>query len=164
MWNFCLLIDLDRAFLFSYVDDGTIVVQSPTIDENTHKLPEAYQVIFECTEDAGLVLEHDKTELFHFAKTEGVPNPPIDLGYAPHTGDTPLFAKKYWRYLDFYLDRQLSFKEHLSVYTTKALTSVNALGMLDNSARWLDSWNKHLLYHSCVLPMATYRLISWTLN
>ena len=69
--------DPDRAFLLSYVDDGTIVVQSPTVDENTHKLQEAYQVIFELTEDAGLVLEHGKTELFHFAKTEGAPNPPI---------------------------------------------------------------------------------------
>jgi hypothetical protein len=47
------------AVLISYVDDGTIIVQSDTWDKNLVKLKSAYKIVFEWTQSMGLVLEHN---------------------------------------------------------------------------------------------------------
>ncbi|KXN87981.1 hypothetical protein AN958_07856 [Leucoagaricus sp. SymC.cos] len=109
----------------------------------------------------GLVLEHDKSELFHFSRRKGDDNPPIDLGYAPYTGDTPLRPKPFWRYLGFYFDRQLTFWEHVRYYSTKAISTVHAMGMLRNLLQGLSPKQKCLLYRSCMVPIATYGFHLW---
>jgi len=119
--------------LLSYVDDSTVLTQSTHLVQNLPKLTAAYGVIFRLLMALGLVLEHDKSEVFHFSRSRGESHPPIDLGFAPYTGDTPLGPKLYWRYLGFYFDHSLTFREHVRYYSTKAMTMVKALGMLGNS-------------------------------
>ena len=156
LWQFQL--EAEEAFIMSYVDDGTIIVQSPTWGENLTKLKAAYKVVFELTESLGLVLEHDKLEVFHFSRKSGDFNPPVDLGFAPFTGETPLKPNTFWRYLGFVFDRSLLFREHTKRYTNKALTSVKAMLRLGNSIRGLSPKHKRLLYRTCVIPVATYPL------
>ncbi|CAA7267352.1 unnamed protein product [Cyclocybe aegerita] len=88
-------------------------------------------------------------------------NPSLDLGYAPHTGATPLKPKTYWRYLGFYFDRGLTFHEHVRYYATKAFTTVQAMRMLGNSTRGLSPKQRRLLYSPCVVPIATYGYRLW---
>jgi hypothetical protein len=87
--------------------------------------------------------------------------PAIDLSYAPYTGATPLRPKPVWRYLGFFFDRKLQFKEHARFYTTRAFTQVRAMGMLGNSVRGLEPDQKRLLYRSCVVPVITYGFRLW---
>ena len=151
--------------LISYVDDGTVVTQSTNLDTNNVILKVAYAILFRLFTASGLALEHNKTELFHFTRERsdnGLPS--LDLGYAPFTGETPLTPKLYWRYLGFYFDRKLTFQEHVRFYSTKALTTVKAMGMLGNSARGLPSKERRLLYRSCVVPIATYGFRMWYYN
>ncbi|PPQ90824.1 hypothetical protein CVT25_012158 [Psilocybe cyanescens] len=101
------------CFLLSYVDNGTLVVQSKSLLDNCEALKWAYRVIFELFKKFGLTLEHDKSEVFHFDWSHSKDNPPVDLGYTPYTGTTPLKPKLYWRYLGFYFDRKLTFTEHV---------------------------------------------------
>jgi len=135
LWHFDK--EMLGATLMSYVDDGTIIVQSSTWKKNLLLLKEAYHVVFEITQAMGLVLEHDKSEVYHFSRKSNDHNPAVDLGYAPYTGDTPLTPKPFWRYLSFYFDQQLRFTEHTKRYSTKAFTSVMALLALGNSVRGL---------------------------
>ncbi|KXN91617.1 hypothetical protein AN958_12672 [Leucoagaricus sp. SymC.cos] len=107
------------------------------------------------------MLEHDKSEVYYFSCWKGDDNPPIDLGYAPYTGDTPLQPKLFWQYLGFFFDRQLTFHEHVQYYSTKAISMVCAIGRLSNSLRGLSPKQKHLLYRSCVVPIATYGFCLW---
>ncbi|KXN87241.1 hypothetical protein AN958_09052 [Leucoagaricus sp. SymC.cos] len=102
------------------------------------------------------MLEHNKSELFHFSHCRNDDNPPIDLGYAPYTGDSPLHPKTFWRYLGFYFDCQLTFHEHVWYYLTKAISTVYAISMLGNLLWDLSPKQKHLLYRSCVVPIAMY--------
>jgi len=150
--------------LLSYVDDGTILTQSTHLVQNLPKLKAAYGVIFRLLMALGLVLEHDKSEVFHFSRSRGESHPPIDLGFAPYTGDTPLGPKLYWRYLGFYFDHSLTFREHIRYYSNKAMTTVKALGMLGNSNRGVSASHKCLLYRTCVVPVATYGLRLWYLQ
>ncbi|KXN91218.1 hypothetical protein AN958_02043 [Leucoagaricus sp. SymC.cos] len=109
----------------------------------------------------GLVLGHNKSELFYFSYYRNDNNLPIDLGYAPYTGDSLLHPKTYWRYLGFYFDQQLTFCEHVQYYSTKAISMVCAIGMLGNSLRRLSPKQKCLLHRSCVVPIATYGFCLW---
>ena len=47
---------------------------------------------------------------------------------------------------------------------TKAMTMVQALGMLGNSNRGVLVLHKQLLYQMCVVPVATYSLQLWYLQ
>ena len=93
--------------LISYVDDSTVIIQSRKIEENCVHLWHTYQLLFNLFTWAGLVLEHNKTELFHFTKGRSDHNIPLDLGYAPYTGETPLRPKQFLHYLGFFFDRML---------------------------------------------------------
>jgi hypothetical protein len=81
--------------ILSYVDDGTLIVQSKSWDSNLRVLREAYGIMFDLLTKFGLVLEHDKLELFHFSRKPGDDNPSLDLGYQPYTEGNPLKPKAY---------------------------------------------------------------------
>ncbi|KXN92594.1 hypothetical protein AN958_04546 [Leucoagaricus sp. SymC.cos] len=108
-----------------------------------------------------LVFEHNKSKLFHFSCYKNDDNPPIDLGYALYTDNSPLHPKTYWRYLGFYFDHQLTFHEHVCYYSTKAISTVWAMEMLGNLLRGLSLKQKHLLYRLCVVPIAMYSFHLW---
>jgi hypothetical protein len=147
--------------VLSYVDDGTLIVQTKSWDSNLCILREAYGIMFDLLTEFGLVLKHNKSELFHFSRKPGDDNPSLNLGYQPYTEGNPLKPKAFWRYLGFYFDCKLSFKEHVRYYSTKALTMVQAMGILGNSNRGLLPVQKRLLYKTCVLPVAIYGYRLW---
>jgi hypothetical protein len=147
--------------IMSYVDDGTIMTQNARLEDNLPALAKAYGWIVRAFTALGLVLEHDKSEAFHFSRARGFCPLPIDLRFALFTGATPLRPKPVWRYLGFFFDWKLQFKEHVRYYSTKALTTVRSMRMLGNSARGLDPMQKRLLYWSCVMPVMTYGLCLW---
>ena len=139
-----------KTSLLSFVDDGTVAAQSKSLHENIETLKEAYTLLLSLFVTLGLVLEHSKTEYFIFDQSHSDYSPPLDLGYAPYTGDNPLKPNLYWRYLGFYFDHKLLFHEHICFYSSKALLSVKAMKMLGSSTRGLPLREKHLLYCSCV--------------
>jgi hypothetical protein len=147
--------------LLSYVDDGTIICQSKTLDRNILRLSEAYGIMFNTLRDFGLSMEHSKTELFHFSRKQGGHSPSISFPVGPYMGEAVLRPKVVWHYLGFFFDWTLSFKEHVQFYSTKVFTAVRAMGMLGNSVCSLSLRNKWLLYRSCVVPIATYGCKLW---
>jgi hypothetical protein len=147
--------------VLSYVDDGTLIVQAKDWGSNLKHLREAYRIVFNLFECFGLVLEHDKSELFHFTCKHGDTNPPLALGWGPFTKETPLKPKEHWRYLGFFFDCHLLFHEHVHFYATKAISTVCAMGMLGNVFRRLSPRQKHILYRLCIIPIAMYGFKLW---
>ncbi|KXN84440.1 hypothetical protein AN958_12605 [Leucoagaricus sp. SymC.cos] len=116
----------------------------------------AYRKLTELFQDFGLILKHKKSEVFNFSYVHNNANPPINLGFAPFTSSSPLCPKPYWRYLGFYFDQQLNFKEHVCYWSTKALSTVCSMCILGNSIQGLTPHQKRILYRSCVIPVTTY--------
>ncbi|KAJ3570517.1 hypothetical protein NP233_g4354 [Leucocoprinus birnbaumii] len=147
--------------ILSYVDDGTLIVQCKMLEDNLPPLCEAYKIMFNLFDVFGLVMEHSKSKLFHFTCQHDDANPPIVLDFEPFTAASPLKPKTFWRYLGFYFDRTLSFREHVQYYSTKAISTIHAMRMLDNSLRGLTPKQKRILYQACIVPIATYGFHLW---
>ena len=120
---------------------------------NAH-LFSSYNIAFNLLSKFGLLVEHSKTEIFHFSRSYRVLNTPsLNLS----TISSPiLHPKKTWRHLDFIFDRKFLFHQYIDFYTNKAILTVKYIKMLGNSMRGLSLHQKCLLYRSCALPIVLY--------
>jgi len=65
--------------ILSFVDDGLLISQEKSYSLSSSFLLCSYNIMSKILISAGLVMEHSKTELFHFTRACHPPNPPIDL-------------------------------------------------------------------------------------
>ena len=114
--------------ILSFVDDGLIIMQNKPLDSHLFC---SYNVLSKLLDSFGLVIEHAKTENFHFNRLHGVFNPlPLDL--SPIGGPT-LHPKDTWKYLGFFFDQKLTFHQHIDHYSNKAISIVKCMKLLGNS-------------------------------
>lgn len=168
-----------------FVDDGLIWVTTPRSElkgrvpasVNADRLSAIYKELRTNLLRFGLALEAEKTELIYFRKGfkywfTGRKEPginvrdPENLGppVALHTQGhqyTMVSPSETIRYLGFYLDSQLLFKEHIRFYQTKGASTLGSLRMLGNSNRGFSPKDKRRLYISNVLPVMTYGAALW---
>jgi hypothetical protein len=126
----------------SFVDDGLLIATDKDTTKAHNTLCSSYRFITDLFTDFGLVMEHSKTELFNFDKKTNADNPSINLGFAPFTSSTPLIPKKIWRYLGFYFDCILTFRDHVKYYATKSISAAKCMRILGNSSRGLSPKQK----------------------
>ena len=109
--------------ILSFVDDGLIIVQNKSIDIlNTHLFC-SYNVLSKLLIDFSLVIEHGKTEIFHFNRSHGIfEPPPLDLTLL---GSLSLCPKNTWKYLGFFFDHKLTFHQHIDLSLISSNTPEN---------------------------------------
>ena len=67
-------------YIISFVDDGLIISQNKSIDISNSHLFCSYNVLTKLLDKFGLIIEHLKTEIFHFNRLHEFFNPPpLDL-------------------------------------------------------------------------------------
>ena len=90
-----------------FVDNGLIIVQDKSLDISNSHLFYSYNVLSKLLDNFGLVIEHAKTEIFHFNRSHGIFNPlPLDLLLI---GGPTLHPKDIWKHLGFIFDCKLMF-------------------------------------------------------
>ena len=148
--------------MLSFVDNGLIIAQNSSILISNSQLFCSYNVLSKLLTDFSLVIEHGKTEIFHFNRLHGVFNlPPLDLS---PLGGPILCPKNTWKYLGFLFDRKLTFRQHLDFYSNKALSTVKCMKLLGNSSHGISPIQKHQLYKCCILPIVLYGFQLWFYN
>ena len=140
--------------ILSFVDDGLFVVQNKSFSISNSLLFCGYSILSNLLNSFGLIIEHSKTEIFHFNRSHSPFNPP-PLDLTP-IGGPILRPKDLWRYLGFIFDRKLSFHKHIDYYVNKAISTVKCMKLLGNSVRGINPLQKRLLYRCCALPIALY--------
>ena len=66
--------------ILSFVDDGLFVVQNKSFSTSNSLLFCGYNILSNLLNSFGLIIEHSKTEVFHFNRSHGPFNPPpLDL-------------------------------------------------------------------------------------
>ena len=61
-----------------------------------------------------------------------------------------------WKYLGFIFNRKLIFHQHVDFYTNKLISTIKCMKIISNSNCGINPSQKHLLYRSCILPIALY--------
>jgi len=122
-------LNIPISILF-FVDDGLFIVQNKSFDISNSHLFCSYNILSKLLDSFGLVIEHSKTETFHFSRSQGIFNPPpLDLSLL---GGLILRPKDSWKYLGFIFDRKLSFHKHIDHYANKVLLTVKCMKLLGN--------------------------------
>jgi len=66
--------------ILSFVDDGLIIIQNKSLDISNSHLFCSYNVLSKLLNSFGLTIEHSKTEIFYFSRSQEFFNPPpLDL-------------------------------------------------------------------------------------
>ena len=144
--------------ILSFVDNGLLISQEKSYSLSSSFLLCSYNIMSRILLNAGLIIEHSKTELFHFTRARHPSNPSINLS---SVGGPLISPKPIWRYLGFYFDCKLNFNYYTHFYAMKCLSTLNAMKMLGNPARGLLPIQKRLLYRTCVLPIVLYGFQLW---
>ena len=119
----------------------------------------SYNVMFNLLDKFGFIVEHSKTEVFHFFRLHGLFNsPPLDLSLLEEPILTP---KNSWKYLGFIFDRKLTFHQYVDFYSNKVLSLVRYMKLLGNSSHSIIPLQKWLLYRCYILPIALYGFQLW---
>ena len=148
--------------IISFVDDGLFIFQSKSLIISNFHLFCSYNVISKLLEKFSFIVEHSKTEVFHFNRLHSSFNPP-PLNLSPIRGSI-LKPKSTWKYLDFIFNRKLSFHQHVDFYSNKAMSMVKCMKILGNSLQGINLIQKCLLYRCCILPIVLYRFQLWFYN
>jgi len=148
--------------ILSFIDDGLFIAQNSSFSTSNAQLFCSYNILSNLLNSFGLIVEHSKTEIFHFSRSHGPFNPPpLDLS---SIGGPILRPKESWRYLGFIFDRKLTFHKHIDFYANKAISTVKCMNLLGNSNRGINPLQKRLLYRCCALPIALYGFQLWYFN
>ena len=98
----CLKILKIPISIISFVDDGLFISQNKSISYSNTNIFCSYNVISSLLTRCGLIIEHGKTNVFHFSRSQGAFNPlSLDLSVL---GGPILLPKNTWQYLGFIFD------------------------------------------------------------
>ncbi|KAF8679423.1 hypothetical protein AX14_004553 [Amanita brunnescens Koide BX004] len=150
-----------------YVDDGTIITASPSLQTNVDILWLYLLLLLQALSDIGLQVEASKTELIHFFAYELTAARCLAITHQPHLTFTwrmipfDISPSPLWRYLGFFFTPSLDFSYHVQFYTNKAFSTIRACSMLGNSVRGIGLHQRSHAYQACVLSVLTYGLPLW---
>ena len=137
-----------------FVDDGLFISQDKSLVFSNSCLFCSYNVMTKLLDKFGLIVEHSKTEVFHFNRSHSFLNlPSLDLS---SIGGPVLVPKNSWKYLEFIFNRKLSFHQYINYYSNRVISMVKCIRILDNSLQGIIPTQKHLLYRYCILLIALY--------
>lgn len=117
---------------FGYADDASILASFPSLEENSMKIAEADNKAWGSIE--GMIFDPGKSELMHFSRKrkDKEKNPQI------HTNSFTIaknMSRPYLKWLGVHFDKKLTFKQHASIQSVKALKVAKALSFLGNTSR-----------------------------
>ena len=123
-------------FILLFVDNGLFIVQNKSFPISNSHLFCSYNILSKLLDSFGLIIEHSKTEVFHFNRSYSPFNPP-PLDLSP-LGGPILCPKDSWRYLEFIFDWKLSFHKYINHYANKVISMIKCMKLLGNSSRGIN--------------------------
>ena len=145
--------------IISFMNDSLFISQDKSFEISNSCLFCSYNIMFNLLDKFGLIIEHSKTEVFHFFRLHS-PFNPSPLNLSP-LGGPILIPKNCWKYLSFIFNRKLTFHQHVDFYSNKVLSLVRCMKLLGNSSCGITPLQKQLLYRYCVLPITLYGFQLW---
>ena len=151
-----------KISIISFVDNGLFISQNKSILHSNANLFCCYNIILSLLTKCSLIVEHGKTDIFHFSRSHSLFNPP-PLNLSP-LGGLVLLPKDIWKYLGFIFDCKLNFRNHIDFYANKVISTIKCVKLLGNSSRDINPLQKRKLYRCCALSITLYSFLLWYYN
>ncbi|KAF8749671.1 Reverse transcriptase (RNA-dependent DNA polymerase) [Rhizoctonia solani] len=149
-----------QALTYAYVDDFSILAFSDSHASNTTILQNIANTANNTLRALGLEFELPKSDLIHFTSRKQQPsNAQITLTH--DLGTSVITPKVVVRWLGFYLDQKLNFKEHVRYMANKANAILAGLRMLADTVKGMSMRHARILFIACVRPILTYGSLIW---
>ena len=132
-----------------FIDDVIIYVYEKTAKENYTTFTKIAKSLFEWAGKNHVIFDDDKSELIHFEKSRKESGNTMTL-----PNKTNLQSKKKIKYLEFWLDRKLNFRNHCQTHVTNAKKALYAMMSLLNSEWELLSNAVKQFYFTCIVSIA----------
>ncbi|KAF8749714.1 Reverse transcriptase (RNA-dependent DNA polymerase) [Rhizoctonia solani] len=150
-----------QAHSFAYINNFTILTYSPLHQDNVLIMSNIIKNINQTAIKLGLEFKLPKSDLIHFIRSSCTPHSNPSLTFSHLGTDTVISPKDVVRWLGFFLDRRLNFKEHIQTMAIKAKATMAGLRMLANSQNGLSVRHARILFKASVTPILTYGLPLW---
>jgi len=148
--------------ILSFFDNRLFISQHKSISVSNVNIFCSYNIVSTLLTKFSLVIEHSKTKVFHFSRSQGNFDPPhLDLIWL---GDPVFYPNDTWYYLGFFFDRKLSFRHYINFYSNKVISTIKYMKMLGNLTRELNSLQKQQLNRCCALLIVLYGFQVWYYN
>ncbi|KAH8193506.1 hypothetical protein TruAng_012328 [Truncatella angustata] len=141
-----------RRRRFGYADDIGILNVGTTLQETAAEATEQLIELVDWGQDNGVEFDPAKTEIMHFSRKRDTNNPIVTHG------TTRKMAEPSMRWLGVFLDRKLTFRDHVKHWTGKASRVANHIRSLCNTVRGLPVASTRKAVTSCVIPVLTHGL------
>ncbi|KAF8759946.1 Reverse transcriptase (RNA-dependent DNA polymerase) [Rhizoctonia solani] len=137
-----------QALTYAYVDDFSILAFSDSHASNTTILQNIANTANNTLRALGLEFELPKSDLIHFTSRKQQPsNAQITLTH--DLGTSVITPKVVVRWLGFYLDQKLNFKEHVRYMANKANAILAGLRMLADTVKGMSMRHARILFIAC---------------
>ncbi|EUC56479.1 reverse transcriptase from mobile element jockey protein, partial [Rhizoctonia solani AG-3 Rhs1AP] len=150
-----------NAHTFAYIDDFSILVYSHSHSHNVDILQDLVDNANTTLSYLGLDFEIPKSDLIHFVSPRQRPSSTKLVIHHIDGNEYVIEPRHVVRWLGFYLDQKLDFKDHVRYMSNKANAVLSGLKMLANTVRGLSVKHARLLYITCVRPILTYGSLLW---
>ncbi|KAF5378148.1 hypothetical protein D9615_007630 [Tricholomella constricta] len=149
------------TLLDMYIDDGTLRVSLATLDTNVKLLRSDFIFVLDWLIGVGLSTAPEKTDLMHHSwrRDKGY-SPNIRLPTGPNT-EVSIAAGDTIRILGVFLDRRLTFDQHVRILADRAGNAIRGSRMLANTVKGLSQVELRTLYRACTVPVLTYASPVW---
>jgi hypothetical protein len=151
----------DNAALNFYVDDGAILTLGPFLTQNTRRGEKIFEDKAQWLYRIGLPCPPAKSEAMHFTRHGDDFGSPVYRLWTPEGPKHHVALKDVIRWLGFFLDRKLTFKQHMEIRCNRVSSMIQALRILGNSAHGLEARHFRQLINTCVITKATYGVQLW---
>ncbi|KAI0310138.1 hypothetical protein OF83DRAFT_1023178, partial [Amylostereum chailletii] len=139
-----------------------LLAVSSTLEGNIARLTAAFNTVVGRLRALGLDVDASKMELIHFTRSKANPaNDPFINILPPGSPAHTVRPAVVMCWLGVYFDRKLSFKSHIKMMATRALSTVAGLRILANTICGLNVANARLLYKTVVLLVLTFASPVW---
>jgi len=143
------------TFTFSYIDDICVGASRRSVKKIKKTLEQTAKALIREATDNAIEFEVSKTELLYASRKKSLEAEAVEI-----EGNT-ITPSKCVKWLGFYLDQKLSYKEHVQQKVAAAQQVFYQLQRLGNTQRGLSMQATRQLYIACIASIADYGIPLW---
>ncbi len=142
---------------YGYADDTAMLFVGDTLDDTTRQANEAIAAMELWGGSEAIHFDPAKTEVMHFSRRQ------MDHDRSPaiYHGEREIRASRSMRWLGIWLDKKLTFNNHIEKWCHKARTVINHLRVMNNTVRGMSAMAARRAVWAVVLPTLFYGLDVW---